>query len=284
MSRGGNRGAGSATGGAESGGGVGRPVSESRSPLKDKPLRLPGQSVDEHRRKLIEDDFEYPVLVALLLTLFAGIEWWRDYVSAQPVPWLMTTFALAAVVFAAWRFNFLRPRLHSLRLAAEGERAVGQFLEALRARGYRVFHDIVGTGFNVDHVLIGPAGVFTVETKTWSKPRRGGARVVFDGARLAIGGREPDNRVAVQALAQARWLRELLAESTGKRMPVRPVVLFPGWFVEQRPGATRELWVLEPKALPAFLDEAPQVLSPEEVALASTHLSRMIRVQERDSP
>ncbi|MFO1299604.1 MAG: hypothetical protein U1F17_04300 [Burkholderiaceae bacterium] len=87
----------------------------------------------------------------------------------------------------------------------------------------------------------------------------------------------------MQALAQARWLRDLLAETTGKRMPVRPVVLFPGWFVELRPGATREIWVLEPKALPAFLDNAPQLLSPEDVTLASTHLSRLIRAQEREA-
>ncbi|WP_187272304.1 nuclease-related domain-containing protein [Zeimonas arvi] len=274
---------GSVKGGAESGEGLGWPVSESRSPLKDKPLRLPGQSVDEQRRKLIENEFEIPVLVALLLTLLAGFEWWRDHVAAPPAPRLMTAVALVAVAAAAWRFHRLRPRLHALRLAAEGEKAVGQYLEGLRVSGYRVFHDVVGIGFNVDHVLIGPAGVFTVETKTWSKPRRGDARVVFDGARMAIGGREPDDRVAVQALAQARWLRGLLADSTGKRMPVRPIVLFPGWFVEQGPGATRGIWVLEPKALPAFLSKAPHVLAPEDVALASTHLSRMIRVQERDA-
>jgi len=275
--------AGAATGGVQSGDWIGRPISESRSPLKDKPLRLPGQSVDEQRRKAIEDFIQYPALFALLLTLFAGLEWWRDYASSRPVPWHMTTVALGAAMFAAWRFKRLRPRLHALRLAAEGEKAVGQYLEGLRALGYRVFHDIVGSDFNVDHVLIGPAGVFTVETKTRSKPRRGDARVVFDGARLAIGGREPDDRVVVQALAQSRWLRELLAESTGKRLPVRPIVLFPGWFVEQKPGTTRDIWVLEPKALPAFLGNAPQVLPPEVVALASTHLSRMIRVRERDA-
>lgn len=37
----------------------------------------------------------------------------------------------------------------------EGERAVGQFLEQLREQGFHVFHDVVGTGFNVDHVLVG---------------------------------------------------------------------------------------------------------------------------------
>jgi hypothetical protein len=37
----------------------------------------------------------------------------------------------------------------------EGEKAVGQYLERLRARGYQVLHDIPGENFNIDHVLIG---------------------------------------------------------------------------------------------------------------------------------
>jgi hypothetical protein len=58
--------------------------------------------------------------------------------------------------------------MRTLRQGIEGEKAVGQFLERLREQRYQVFHDLVGDGFNVDHVLIGPAGVFTIETKTSS--------------------------------------------------------------------------------------------------------------------
>ena len=79
------------------------------------------------------------------------------------------------------------------------------------------FHDVVGLGFNVDHVIVGPAGVFTVETKTWSKPAKGDAKVVFDGERVRINGFEPDRNPIVQAKAQARWLKEVLAESTGMK-------------------------------------------------------------------
>jgi hypothetical protein len=50
---------------------------------------------------------------------------------------------------------------------------VGQYLETLRARGYRVLHDLIGDGFNVDHALIGPDSIFTVETKTYHKARQG---------------------------------------------------------------------------------------------------------------
>ena len=61
------------------------------------------------------------------------------------------------------------------------ERAVGQTLEALRRKGYRVFHDLIGEGFNLDHVIISEHGVFSVETKTYSKPAKGGCKIIYNG-------------------------------------------------------------------------------------------------------
>jgi len=252
-----------------------------RSPIKDRPLRVPGQSVEDERRRLIEDRIEPAVLTAIFLSVLAAIEWWREYRPVEPSPVLFSFVAACGIGVAAWRVWKSLPRLRALRQALDGERAVGQYLELLGQRGYRVFHDLLGSGFNVDHVLIGPAGIFTIETKTWSKPRRGKARIGFDGHRVRVGSREPDDRVVVQARAQANWLHELLAESTGLRFAVRPVVLFPGWFVEQSPGSTSELWVLNPKALPEFLSRQSTALRPDEVQLACYHLSRFIRARER---
>jgi len=50
----------------------------------------------------------------------------------------------------------------------EGERIVGQFLENARADAARVFHDLVGAGLNVNHVVVSPHGVFALETKSHS--------------------------------------------------------------------------------------------------------------------
>ncbi len=86
----------------------------------------------------------------------------------------------------------------------------------------------------------------------------------------------------MQARAQAAWLERLLAESTGRQMEVFPVVVFPGWFIEQTEGSLRNIWVLEPKALPKFLENVPQCLAPEDVKLASFHLSRFIRSSEQE--
>lgn len=69
-------------------------------------------------------------------------------------------------------------------------------------------------------------------------------------------------------------------ETTGHKFAVRPVIVFPGWFVEQGKGTTREVWVLNPKALPDFLGNAERALGPEDVKLTSFHLSRFIRTEE----
>lgn len=251
-----------------------------RSPLKDKPLRNPGQSLDEQLNELVSDKLTQPTVIALLLVVLAGIEWSRYYFPQDPSPRLYTFGALVGVGYAAFQIRRVWPQIRALKQGRDGEKVVGQFLERMRETGYQVFHDVVGAGFNVDHVLIGPAGAFTIETKTYSKRPSADAKVTFDGERIVVDGHDPDRDPVVQAKAQARWLRELLVQSTGRRFAVRPVILFPGWWVEQSKGSSREVWVLEPKALPGFLSHEPEILSPEDVKLASFHLSRSIRTSE----
>lgn len=253
-----------------------------KSPLKDKPLRSPGQSLEEERSKIFEDQVEAPALYALFFFALAMMEWSRYIWDRPPYPIPFTIITGLLFVFVFRRISKVRRRIRALKQGIEGEKAVGQFLERLRENGYQVFHDLIGTGFNVDHVLIGPAGVFTVETKTWSKPAKGDARIKFDGSQLTVSGREPERDPIIQARAQAAWLRSLLAESTGRGFDVFPVVVFPGWFVENTAAGFRDIWVLEPKALPKFLGSAPQRMNAEDVKLASFHLSRFVRNTERE--
>lgn len=255
----------------------------SRSPLKDKPLRLPGQSLMEERTRLFEDRVETWLLLGLLFAVVAGLEWWRYFHPSPPLPWLYTLAALVTLGVGIWRFLRLRPHLRQLRLGLEGEQAVGQSLERLREQGYQVFHDIPAEGFNIDHVCIGPAGVFTIETKTWSKPLRGDARVRWDGERLTVNGAVPERDPVSQAQGQARWLARLIEDSAGRKVPVQPVIVFPGWFVESSPGGQQPVWVMEPKGLPAFLQNEPRRLRDEDAKLCAFHLSRYVRSRQRES-
>lgn len=252
-----------------------------KSPIRAAPLRSAGQSITEHQWQLAESRVLWPLVFAAMMLVLAIAEWLRFFNPGPPQPWIISAVASAAFAFAAYRAISIRKQLKRLRQARDGERVVGEFLERLRSDGYQVFHDLVGDGFNLDHVLIGPAGVFTIETKTYSKPAKGKAELTFDGERIKFGHWEPERNPVIQARAQVGWLRALLKETTGREFPVHPVIVFPGWFVRSEGRPKQPIWVLNPKALPEYLRRAPERLAPEDIKLASYHLSRFIRVEEQ---
>ena len=254
----------------------GRSQSRKReSPIRDGVLRNPGQGVDEEWSRLIDDKAVSYVLVAAVFLVLAGIEWWRFFRPSEPRPVAASVVALCVTACCAWRLRSLMPALRRLKQAREGERHVGQHLEReARPLGYDVFHDVLGNGFNVDHVLVGPGGVYAVETKTIGK-RRGDAKVTYDGATVKVDGLTPDRDPVKQAAACAAFIRDVIRESTGKTVPVRPVVVFAKWFVEKMPRGA-EVWVLNEMALVGFLKHEDKRLPPEDVALVSYHLRRHI--------
>lgn len=254
-----------------------------RSPITQKPLRSPGQSLREKRDELLNDKLLMLLLMAGFLIWVAGFEWWLYYNPKAGNPVYSTVFAILFLIYTAFKIWRVWPELRRLHLGIEGEMAVGQFLERLREQGYQVFHDLLADTFNVDHVIIGPAGVFTIETKTLSKPERGETKLQFDGEQIKVNGVPLDRNPVIQAKAQAVWLRQLLEELTARKMKVRPVVVFPGWFIDHEQGALKEFWVLEPKALIKFLENEPEVFSEQDVKILSNHLSRYIRQQEKQS-
>lgn len=251
-----------------------------KSPIVDNPLRNPGQSLDEAIQKLMDED-GYPLAaIIVLMFVLTGYEWWRWYAKVPYSPVVMTIFCVGITAYCVFKLYRLRKQIKRLKQARDGEKAVGQYLEALRESGYRVFHDVIGKNFNLDHVIIGPKGIFTIETKTFSKPVKGNATIHFDGTAISINGYKPDRDPIAQALAQANWLSEFVKESTGHTHAVKPVVVFPGWFVCSGPDAKRnKVWVINPKGLPKFLEDASPQLSSEEIKLTAYHLSRYIRTR-----
>jgi nuclease-like protein len=78
---------------------------------------------------------------------------------------------LAVAVLVAWRLRF-RPseQARTWQRGAQGERHTAHLLRRLARDGYVVFHDLAvpGTGANVDHLVIGPTGVFVIDSKQWT--------------------------------------------------------------------------------------------------------------------
>lgn len=247
------------------------------SPLKAKPLRNPGQSVERAIDDLVMDKLVPYCLFPCVFWLVAGLEWFGSFRDLPRQPGLYAATAALLTAIAVVRLWLLRKRVRALQLGRDGERAVGQFLDGLREKGARVFHDVPGDGFNLDHVVVSAHGIFAVETKTLSKstPR---STITVEKEAILVAGRSMERNPIEQVRGQVRWLARMLEESTGKRLPVKGAVVFPGWFVEPVPAESGlDVWVLEPKALPAFIEHEPVRLPLADVALAAYHLSRYIR-------
>jgi hypothetical protein len=167
----------------------------------------------------------------VIFVVVALLEWYRWFTQAPPHPILYSIMAVILIVIAVFKFAVIRSRVADLNLGRKGELVVGQLLEEARRLDYQVFHDIVGRDYNIDHVLVGPGGIFSIETKSVSKPRRGKTEVHFDGEKVLINGIQPDRDPIVQCKAQARELRNLIAEMTGRKYAVQPILVYPGWFV-----------------------------------------------------
>jgi hypothetical protein len=232
-----------------------------REPLPQPSLPQAGESL----RDKIDDLLEFRVFlffsVGAAIFIVGVAELWQRWARTQVNPWYWMVWGLVIVAIGVWQWFRIQPQLANYRRGLRGEREVGRFLERMRSLGYDVFHDIRGDGFNVDHALIGPGGVFAIETKSRSKPAHGRAEITYDGARVLVDGFEPDRDPIAQAEASADHLRQILEQMTGRRdIYVRPVVLFPEWWVHRQPPDCN-VWVLNPKALPSFLEHEPERLS-----------------------
>jgi hypothetical protein len=104
----------------------------------------------------------------------------------------------------------------------------------------------------------------------------------FDLAQKPSAGFRPDNGFkperdpVAQVKSQANWLRDTLQKSTGRPFFVQPVVLYPGWFVEQT-VKNAPVWILNEIAALTFIRKShTNKLSPEEISLVTFHLKRFV--------
>ena len=251
-----------------------------RSPLRFGPLRVPGQSVADEIEDVVYDGLLAPMLLSLFIVILAGLEWWRYAMNLKPTPWIFTMGAACVIAYTAIRYRLTIKRLRNLKLGRDGERAVAQYLEWFRTADFFVLHDVPSDGANIDHVLIGPRGVYTIETKTISKPSRGECKVRVAEQRVYVNGQAMDRDPLIQAKAQAGWLADFFGQGQLKSV-VQPVVVFPGWFVEPFDMKRAGVWVLEPKQLDYYIQREPERYSREHVKALGLALSSYVRSQAR---
>jgi Nuclease-related domain len=205
-------------------------VMKAKSPIREIPLPQPGDSSQTIMEDRWFDRVMLPLLVTSLLGMLAVMEWLD--LAFKHSPWIWTVLFVASAFFTASRYRSMKIELRQRHQGIQGERIVGQLLENMRSLGCKIYHDISEEKYNIDHVIIGPHGVFSIETKAPSMPSKGRPTVDFDGETVTVGAYKPEKDPVIQARAAARRVQAILRQMTGQEIHVTPVLLYVNWFVE----------------------------------------------------
>lgn len=172
----------------------------------------------------------------------------------------------------------LRQRARAARLlcnaqqferGAEGEEATAQVLTELPSGEWRVFHDVRWPGrkfANIDHVLVGPQGVFVVDTKAWT-----GEIEVHSGVL------RQNRRRRTKAVAGATSAAQVVSELVPALAPdvVKSVLCF----VRPQPvfGWVDAVMVCSTQNIVTLLTSRPRILDERAVRSTSEALAQSLR-------
>jgi hypothetical protein len=254
-----------------------------RAPLGKELLRGPGYTLREQlESELVDFSFDIALLMVVPLMALTVFLAQAHVAGMAKILHLAPLYAALALAFIAWAVRKLwktGTRLDNLKVGYDAELAAGQELDQLMRQGAVVFHDFPADNFNIDHVVISAQGIFAVETKGYTKPKRSGgkadATVVFDGTIL----RFPTwttNEPLEQAVRQAAWLSKWASSAIGGPVNTLPLLALPGWFVERTGRGT--VRVFNGKELAGLLNaKGAQALSPQQVQQVAHQVEQRCR-------
>ncbi|MGD9299952.1 MAG: nuclease-related domain-containing protein [Desulfobacterales bacterium] len=176
------------------------------------------------------------ILPLIIYSTLISYSYFQEEPPSLTVIWISSIICIAIIAYLVFNLVQLLTQRRRMRLGYEGEQAVGQELNQLMLHGYWVYHDFSADNFNINHIIVGSKGVFTVKTKTRSKSTarktNQEATVTYDGRMLTYDD-TTDFKSIEQAEQQADWLSNWLASSTGQPIAVRAIVTLPGWVVKR---------------------------------------------------
>jgi hypothetical protein len=174
---------------------------------------------------------------------------------------------LAVAALVGWRLRF-RPseQARTWQRGAAGERRTARRLHRLPRDGYAVFHDLAmpGSPANVDHLVIGPSGVFVIDSKQWTgQVRQGSDQLVWH-----------NHYRLDRTLEAVRWEAETLGRLLG--IPAAPVLCVHGAEIQQAGLHAQGVAIVPADRLRSALGH-DQVLADADVELLATTARNRLR-------
>ena len=236
--------------------------------------RRAGQSIRDEKERLTENRLIPFYFATVFLWILWGLEEFRARTHQPPQPMLVLCLAIIATGVSAIIFRRLWWKFGNLNRGERGELRVAEVLDELRSCGYRAFHDLPGDGYNIDHVVVGPAGVFAIETKF----RSGHGEIEFrNGEGLFVGGYPEEKDSLKQARSNAAEVNRIIKESCGINRWVTPLVVFVGNCTIKNSWGNTDARVFTADQVARYIHEQQPELMRREIDLICSHLARSVK-------
>lgn len=130
-----------------------------------KNYNAPAETLTRRRDETLYMDVKYQVLTGIVFMLLLFIHW-MHYLFPKGESMTFATvlyLGIALVYFIIAYRNY--KKVERMNIGITAEREAGHFLEQELPKGYRVINSINKGSYDIDHVIIGPSGVYCIETK-----------------------------------------------------------------------------------------------------------------------
>jgi hypothetical protein len=227
-----------------------------------------GRSADAYYRQALREWRDLPALrwtrrglLALLAVGYVAEVLWVHHLAA----WLLGVgVAMCACAYTALS-NFAPAHIENWKTGADAERRTEKTLRALEREGWHAVHDLPTAFGNIDHVVIGPGGVFALDTK---EPQ---GRVSVDGEIVRVSrranprGTYTDAKMATAARGAAWGLSREIADILGRAPWVHAAIVLWSPF-EQRVLEGKQVAFVHGDELTQWLRKQPARLRPQQIA------------------
>tara|TARA_R110002111_G_scaffold100976_6_gene156478 strand:+ start:38667 stop:39548 length:882 start_codon:yes stop_codon:yes gene_type:complete len=254
-----------------------------QSPLTQELMRPPGYSLQQKISELNDEVLISFIFMLLAPLLLYSIHLSYSYFGGEPESFLRTltivVMGLGILTFFGYRLIWVLDEKKKYKLGLQGEMFTGEELNQLMLCGCRVFHDIQFQYGNIDHVVVSPSGVYSINTKMRGKPKRGEdrAEMIVDHQKNLL--RFPDYEHPIptkQLETESHWLSNYLTSSVGNQVKVQPILAFPGWYIKERIGRG-SVYVINPKNPKSFFVNNQAILKPAEMQQIAHQLEQLCR-------
>ena len=157
--------------------------------------------------------------------LFRGYPDWQLY--------LFLGALAAAALFVAYRLTVTVLAWRQLRFLRDANIAVGHQLQWISSGYGRVFHDVPVPSGVVDHVMVGPSGVYAVSVIARRPATSGEARIDDNDVQFRPSRKVCDVGKIAAAVSE---LAHELGIQIGREVRVRSVIAVPGWDISSQSG------------------------------------------------